>query len=216
LIQNTKKDEKMQHLPRRQREYLRHRQEILNAALNLFSEKGFHSVTMHEIASASEFAVGTLYKFFSNKDDLYKALILEKADEFHFALIEAIESGQDEMNSIRAYMETYIDLYMGNEKYVRLYFAETKGASFNIRAGLDEEIKEKHGQVIKKLANVFDRGIRQKLFVNHDPFLLATALEGVTHAFLVQHLDYSNEHPFDADTIIKMFFESLKRAKKES
>lgn len=206
----------MQHLSRRQREFLRHRQEILDAALSLFSEKGFHSVTMHEIASTSEFAVGTLYKFFSNKDDLYKALILEKADEFHFALIEAIESGQDEMNSIRAYIETYIVLFMENEKYVRLYFAETKGASFNIRAGLDEEIKEKHEQVIKKLSNVFDRGIRQKLFVNHDPFLLATALEGVTHAFLVQQLDYTNEHPFDADTIIKMFFESLKRAKKES
>jgi AcrR family transcriptional regulator len=206
----------MQHLSRKQREFLRHRQEILDAALSLFSEKGFHSVTMHEIASASEFAVGTLYKFFSNKDDLYKALILEKADEFHFALIEAIESGQDEMNSIRAYIETYIDLFMENEKYVRLYFAETKGASFNIRAGLDEEIKEKHEQVIKKLSNVFDRGIRQKLFVNHDPFLLTTALEGVTHAFLVQHLDYPNEHPFDADKIIKMFFESLKRTKKES
>lgn len=216
MIQNTKKDEKMQHLPRRQREYLRHRQEILNAALNLFSEKGFHSVSMHEIASASEFAVGTLYKFFSNKDDLYKALILEKADEFHFALIKAIKSGQDEMNSIRAYLETFIELFMGNEQYVCLYFAETNGASFNIRAGLDEEIKEKHEQVIKKLSNVFERGIRQKLFVNHDPFLLATALEGVIHAFLVQHLDYPNKHPFDADTIIKMFFESLRRTKKES
>jgi len=37
-------------LSRREREKLRQRQEILDAALELFSEKGYHNVSMHEIA----------------------------------------------------------------------------------------------------------------------------------------------------------------------
>ncbi|HAO20045.1 MAG TPA: TetR/AcrR family transcriptional regulator, partial [Desulfobacteraceae bacterium] len=47
-------------LPRREREKLRQRREMLDAALKLFSEKGFHNVSMHEIARNAEFAIGTL------------------------------------------------------------------------------------------------------------------------------------------------------------
>jgi len=64
-------------LPRKEREFLRHRQEILESALELFSEKGFHNVTMLQIAGESEFAVGTLYKFFANKEDLIRPLSLK-------------------------------------------------------------------------------------------------------------------------------------------
>jgi len=51
-------------LPRREREKLRHRRQMLAAALDLFSEKGYHNVSMHEISKRAEFAIGTLYKFF--------------------------------------------------------------------------------------------------------------------------------------------------------
>ena len=204
----------MQKFSRKQREFLLHRQEIMAAALELFSEKGFHRVTMHEIASAAEFAVGTLYKFFENKEDLYKALILEKANEFHFALIEALESDTYVMKSIKAYLETYIRIFVEHEKFVRLYFAETRGASFNIRAGLDQELKEIHEQIMNKLSTVFKEGIRKKILVDFDPYLLATALEGMTHALLVQDLDQPHQHPFDLDLIINLFFASvLKNAK---
>ena len=37
-------------MPRREREKLKQRQEMLAAALGLFSEKGYHNVSMHEIA----------------------------------------------------------------------------------------------------------------------------------------------------------------------
>ena len=60
-------------LSRKQRERLRHRQEILDMALKLFSERGFHNVSMQQIAEASEFAVGTLYNFFQSKEMLLKS-----------------------------------------------------------------------------------------------------------------------------------------------
>ena len=77
-------------LPRKKREYLQHRKEVLQAALKLFSEKGFHAVTMQEIAKEAEFAVGSLYKFFPNKEELYKAIILDLSKKFHSVLIEAM------------------------------------------------------------------------------------------------------------------------------
>ena len=40
---------------------------------------------MHEIAEKAEFAIATLYKFFQNKEDLYKALVLEQYDRCEIA-----------------------------------------------------------------------------------------------------------------------------------
>ncbi|MDY6972569.1 MAG: TetR/AcrR family transcriptional regulator [Thermodesulfobacteriota bacterium] len=198
-------------ISRKEREFLKHRQEILDCALESFYTKGFHNVTMQEIARESEFAVGTIYKFFFNKEDLYRALILEKSKEFHSGLSEALEFNEDELESIRAYIETYIRLFMDNLKSVHLYLAETRGASFNVRAGFDEELRERHNEIIIKLSDVFTRGIEKKLFKDVDPYLLATALEGMTHSLLIQYLEYPDKHPFDPDLIVELFFNSIIR-----
>ena len=52
-----------QKLPRREREKLQQRREMLAAALDLFSQKGYHNVSIQEIAEKAEFAIGTLINF---------------------------------------------------------------------------------------------------------------------------------------------------------
>ncbi len=194
---------------RKEREYLYHRKEIIKAALKLFSEKGFHNVSMHEIAKESEFAVGTLYKFFTNKEDLYRALIVEKAEEFHSALMEAINTRGNELAKIKACIEAKMHVFMSNLNYVRLYLAETQGASFNIKAGLYVEIKGRYEEYLEKLADVFKSGIRKKKFRKLDPYLLAVALDGITNTFLVEYLEHPDRHLFDADLIMNIFFQKL-------
>ena len=196
-------------LSRKEREYLRHRQEILQVALKLFSAKGFHNVSMHEIAEKSEFAVGTLYKFFSNKEELYKVLIIEKANEFHSALKVALEKSEDETKKIRAWLEAKIKVFMDNLDYVRLYLAETRGVSFSIRAGLDTEIKGEYEETLEKMKTVFEKGIEKKLFRKCDPYLLAVALDGISNAFLFEHLEHPGKHPFDASLILNIFFQQI-------
>ena len=91
-------------LPRREREKLRQRQEMLAAALDLFAQKGYHNTSMHEIAEKAEFAIGTLYKFFQNKEDLYKALVLEQCDQFEDAITRAIAEPDDAVEKLRNYI----------------------------------------------------------------------------------------------------------------
>jgi AcrR family transcriptional regulator len=50
------------------------RAEILEAALTLFSSKGFHETTMEEVANAAGVAKGTIYLYFQSKEHLLLAL----------------------------------------------------------------------------------------------------------------------------------------------
>ena len=95
-----------QKLPRREREKLQQRREMLAAALDLFSQKGYHNVSIQEIAEKAEFAIGTLYKFFQSKEDLYKAMVLEQCDQFEEAFLAAMAQPEDEVEKLRNYIRT--------------------------------------------------------------------------------------------------------------
>jgi len=199
-------------LTRREREKIAHRDEIFAAALDLFSEKGYHNVSMHEIARKAEFAIGTLYKFFKNKEDLYKALVLEQAEKFDNALVQAIEESDDEIEKLRNYVRAKGEVFTANVSMIRLYFAETRGASFNIMAGLDSEILEQYGHFLESLANVFVSGMENKRFKKiADPYHLAVAIESLTNAFLFLWLEAPDRHPYpdDPDTILNILFKGL-------
>ncbi|HEX9069425.1 MAG TPA: TetR/AcrR family transcriptional regulator [Ktedonobacterales bacterium] len=48
---------------------------ILNAASELFAQAGYTNTTMVQIAAQADTAVGSLYQFFTNKEDILKALV---------------------------------------------------------------------------------------------------------------------------------------------
>jgi AcrR family transcriptional regulator len=52
-------------------------QRIIDAAFQLFAERPFHEVRMGDIAERAKVSKGTLYLHFKDKEDLYRALILE-------------------------------------------------------------------------------------------------------------------------------------------
>ena len=199
-------------IPRRERERLTQRKEMLLAALGLFSEKGFHNVSMREIAKKAEFAIGTLYKFFKNKEDLYKALMLEQADRFESVLTKALKEPDDEIEKLRNYVRAKGELFRANVSMIRIYFTETRGVGFNFMAGLDSEIRKRHFRFMQILASVFEMGMRRKRFNKiADPYYLAMALESLTNAFLFLWLEAPESHPYpdDANTILDILFKGL-------
>jgi len=198
--------------PRREREKVRQRQEMLAAALELFSEKGYHNVSMHEIAEKAEFAVGTIYKFFKNKEDLYRAIMLEQFGKFDGALTKAVQDADDERERVRNYVRAKGELARANASVVRLYFAETRGASFSVMMGLDSEIRERYYRFLQTLASVFEKGIKRKRFRKiASPYHLAVALDSLTNAFLFLWLESPERHPYpdDPDIILDILFKGL-------
>jgi len=194
-------------LPRREREKLSYRNDILSAALELFSERGYHNVSMHEIAQKAEFSVGTLYHFFKNKEDLYKALIMENAVEYHRILNGVLSRENDILTILEEYISTKAKIFAESIATLRLYFGETHGVSFNIKAGLDQDIRKLYDELVEHLSSVLEKGIRENVLREVNPYYLAVALEGITNAFLFCWLEDPGRHPYEANIpLIKELF----------
>ncbi len=201
-------------IPRREREKLRRREEVLAVALSLFSEKGFHNVSMHEIAEKSEFAVGTLYKFFANKEEIYSELMRQGLETFREALDKAITAPADEIEKLRAYVTIKAELFRSNAALVKLYLSETQGsAHLSVMTCSDLPIREQRRRVLEHLTQIFRRGMDRKIFNKiADPFHLALAIESVTSALLFMWLEDPEHHPFpdEPDAVLAIFFKGLR------
>ena len=100
-------------LTRRDRNKLRHQREILDAALVVFAEKGYHEASLQEIADRADFAVSTIYGLFQNKEDLYHTICIELAKRTHEIFDAAMSQGENEyeklVNFVRAKGEIFKD-----------------------------------------------------------------------------------------------------------
>jgi AcrR family transcriptional regulator len=66
---------------------------ILSAATRLFGAHRFHEVRMDDIAAEADVGKGTLYRYFADKEELYRAMLARSSDSF-MRRMEAILGGE--------------------------------------------------------------------------------------------------------------------------
>jgi len=70
-------------------------EKINNAAFRLFGENGYNHVTMKMVAQDVGISVGTLYNYYSNKEDLFLNSFKQSFDQIYFALNNIIEKSEN-------------------------------------------------------------------------------------------------------------------------
>ncbi len=100
------------------------RKQILDAALELFLEKGYNSTTIRDICRKSGINQGSLYDYVRNKDDILKMLI----NRMHGDDLSADERKSIGIpNSIEEYLQNlFSDAWNRNRKAILLTYRVTK------------------------------------------------------------------------------------------
>lgn len=199
---------------RKERELIRHRQEILAAAENVFVRKGFFNATMNEIASFAEFGVGTIYQYFSSKEELYATLILERADTIMDALILAARKAPDPVGKIKTLIEEQLKIFEANKGFIRLMSAEIDSptAPEETRILLRSGINSTYQRFLEAVEKIFSDGIKFGLLQNLPPRKLAVALQGIINGFVSEwyRSGFQENLSDNSDIIFKIFLNSVK------
>ena len=170
---------------RKQREFERREEELLDTALELFSQPNWESVTIEQIARAADVGKGTVYKHFVSKDELLFRLMLR----FYRGLLDAFqqEFGEEEdiLQRFRRVFEYAFRYHLQHRQYRyvveycnRIDFKERADASWHasfreldqafqdwgdpmILAAMDKGLIEKRplGRVVLGLHACFDGAV---------------------------------------------------------
>src|SRR3989449_6604629 len=90
------------------------RARILDAAIRVFAERGFHSATVAEIARAAGVADGTIYLYFKGKDDLLLRLFDEKMTELVAEMKAAVAQERSAAEKLKRFIQLHLALVERN------------------------------------------------------------------------------------------------------
>lgn len=97
------------------------KEEILNTACKLFSQKGYDAVGVQEICEKSGITKPTLYYYFNSKKGLLQALADSKGNSLLAVLTKAAEYKHEFFDSIKEILKTEINFAKENPEYFRLH-----------------------------------------------------------------------------------------------
>lgn len=104
----------------RQKKHLR--QEILDAASELFVREGYENVSMRRIADKIEYSPTTIYLYFQDKSDLLEQVCKETFAGLVRRLRKIMEQTGDPVGRLKAGLLTYIHFGLENPHHYRATF----------------------------------------------------------------------------------------------
>jgi AcrR family transcriptional regulator len=167
---------------RKQREYEARRQDILSAAESLFSKNGFFKTSMAEIATASQFAMGTVYRFFKSKEEIYISIVEDKVEELIGLLDEKVGREKTASDKINAFIQVKLDYADRNRDFFRIYVSEWSGFEWTIKSAFGERVWKLYMAQVDMVTDLIRQGIRRKEFKKIDPKDAAFALHGMLNS----------------------------------
>jgi TetR/AcrR family transcriptional regulator len=196
-------------LTRKQRDDKRKRKEILAAALAMFAEGGFHNTTMAQISKASQYPLGTIYKYFPGKKEMYHDLVIERVHELGRILYEiAHKENVSVTDRLLAALKAQARFYRDNQDVVKIYISERSNIDSVGMPQLNERVNRLHERMVQLFEKMFDQGIQEGVFKSYPARDMAELFADIVHSAAWSGL-FREENKDKSDQRLSMIFEMI-------
>lgn len=163
---------------RREKERQIRKKEILNAAREVFTAKGFLGATMEEIAEKADYSQATLYLYFKNKYELYTSLSYDVLNRFSERFEEL--ASLDELSpaeKIRRTADVMLEVYeYDSAMLVNLFRLQSSQGLKDMTPEMVEKLNGVAGRIIRVMAKIFQKGVDDGIFREFNAIALADSI----------------------------------------
>jgi AcrR family transcriptional regulator len=172
-------------LTRGQRQRLRTRQSLMDAARSQIAAKGVDRVRIQDITEEADIALGGFYNYFSSKEELLEAVITESLSKLALATISDVDTDTDPAKVVA----------LANLRVIRLAYDEPDFARLVVNISHSEAL---FGKAVHPHARVaVERGVASGRFTVSDIEVLLTAVIGGAFALIREIV--GGDHGLEAD-----------------
>lgn len=166
--------------------------QILDGALKVFAEYGFHQSQVSKIAKEAGVADGTIYLYFKSKEDILICLFRELLGELVDKLNAIVQQSASAKDAIRSICEIHYTELENNTDIAYVTQIELRQSTIELRKAIGQAVKP----YIELIENVLKKGITNKEFradidVKLTRLLLFGAMDEVVTSWLISGQKYS-------------------------
>lgn len=149
-----------------------YRQHILDAAEEVFAERGFEAAKLQDISTRASLSMGTIYAIFPGKTELFTAILEARGGEVLALVREAAAADASPRGALDRLIDVYIGWFVEHPAFLRMHLRS--GASWALGPALATAGQIQVWQDIHDVhADIFRRGVAAGEFVAEDPDYLA-------------------------------------------
>jgi AcrR family transcriptional regulator len=164
------------------------RTNMMQAAVRVFAEKGYHAATVRDIVQAAAVAVGTFYFYFPDKESLFVHLYEETADFLVQTIQQAIHSRQTWPQQVQAGIQAYVNIALYEPAIIQLLLVGGVGTV--------PALAGKHHHFRRQLSQVWQQPLRQaqtrQIISDLDTHYTATAISGAIDEVILNLLSQTD------------------------
>lgn len=198
MVKDTGKNNNM---PRRERERRRLREEVINAAAELFSAQSYEKTSVQQIAEKAEISVGTIYNLFEGKDSIFEGMLIMMGENIDSEVEEALNSIADPVERIRVVMRTYLDFCIRYKDFMLIIHNENP-------VKMKGMMKDFLLRQVERVESLFSDAVNAGLLAENEPHLLALASFGYING-LLHELYISKESIYGKEDFMSLFDRTL-------
>ncbi len=148
---------------------------IIDAAVDVFAEKGFFGAKVSEIATVAGVADGTIYLYFKSKDDLLISLFEEKMGEIVRRLQSLLADYHDPESKLRAYIKGHLSMVAEQPNLMQVLTIELRQSARFIK----EYSPKAFAKYLAVVSGILEEGRKSGVFrADMDPAVFRRALFG--------------------------------------
>jgi AcrR family transcriptional regulator len=132
------------------------RGEILEAALEVFTKRGYQRATIEEIRAASGASTGSIYHHFGGKEELAAALYVEGLRDYQRSFMAALEADDGAERTVRAIVVNHLEWVARHPDMAR-YLLSTREAE--VVLATDRELRVMNRGVIAATRDWIEREV---------------------------------------------------------
>jgi TetR/AcrR family fatty acid metabolism transcriptional regulator len=167
------------------------RERIIAAAGKFFGDKGYHNTTTAEIAEAAGVAAGTIYIYFSSKEELLVAVFEEFLGVHMDRLREGIVKEQDPESKIRRLVTLGLELMEENPDSARIFLSQLRQSTKMIKMVAKRSSRAYKDIIEEVLEEGVRRGVCRKMNVRAAAGMLFGAFQMTVLDWVADDCSYS-------------------------
>lgn len=198
-------------LSRKERERLSRQEEILDAARQVFSERGFAKAKLDEIAEVAELGKGTIYNYFRSKEELFVRVIVRGIRRFQNYIEESIRCEPTPRDKIERFIDANLEFFEKNRQIFSILEVERNLLARSLSDEMFNQLCQLESEFLHYLAKLFSAGIRAGQFKKMNTTKMAQALFGLIHITMIHAIREPEKTNLrqDAKFLKQLFFNGI-------
>jgi AcrR family transcriptional regulator len=160
------------------------RERILEAAADVFADKGFHEAAVDDIVRASDTSKGSFYFHFPNKRGIFAALLDHLSARLLARVVEAVDREPDAMRRLDAALEAALSAFAQRRRLARLLLVEVAGLGH----AMDARLMAVHQRFADLIQRYLDEAIQEGQIPPQDSGLAACVWMGALNEVVTRWL----------------------------